>query len=723
MATTDLERLVVQFSADFKRLENETKRSTAMFNRQLRQMERQASSSVRRINTAFSGVGRLGGAAKGLIAGISAATVKTYIDSALRIENALKVAGLSGEELNSVYDKLYVSAQKNAAPLETLVTLYGRAALVQKELGVSSQELLSFTDNVAVALRVAGTDAQSASGALLQLSQALGSGIVRAEEFNSILEGAQPIAQAAAAGIREAGGSVAKLRQLVVDGKVSSEAFFRGFEAGAPILQEKVSNAVLTIDQRLTNLQTSLIDAAKRFNQSAQASETFGSGIDALANSIDNLDISALVADIDAIISKFAQGEAAARNFAAGIGEALGLDNVGKFLTGGEAQKSFFGGALTITSSKVIQDRISDAFKGGAVEGSAEIDKVLREKYGKGARIASTSETAKSPKANPISLADYAVPVSEKKGRAGGGRSSGRERINEYERELRSINERTAATVAETEALRQLNPLVDDYGYAVEKARTEQDLMNAAQRAGLAITPELRAQIAATADQWAMATAEANKLAEAQDKIRQRAEEWQDTAKDATRGFVDDLIAGKSAAEALANALDKVLNKLLDMVFDDLFTGIFKGGLFSGFSSGGVVKAATGGYISGPGGPRSDSIPAMLSNGEYVINAAATKKFGPLLDAINSGKGLALAGGGPVMRAPTIPNLQGARQSASSGAMRVDVGVSVDNDGNLQAYVKNISQQTTKRGIKAYDKTGPIRLRRDSQKAKTWGVV
>lgn len=647
MATTDLERLVVQFSADFKRLENETKRSTAMFNRQLRQMERQASSSVRRINTAFSGVGRLGGAAKGLIAGISAATVKTYIDSALRIENALKVAGLSGEELNSVYDKLYVSAQKNAAPLETLVTLYGRAALVQKELGVSSQELLSFTDNVAVALRVAGTDAQSASGALLQLSQALGSGIVRAEEFNSILEGAQPIAQAAAAGIREAGGSVAKLRQLVVDGKVSSEAFFRGFEAGAPILQEKVSNAVLTIDQRLTNLQTSLIDAAKRFNQSAQASETFGSGIDALANSIDNLDISALVADIDAIISKFAQGEAAARNFAAGIGEALGLDNVGKFLTGGEAQKSFFGGALTITSSKVIQDRISDAFKGGAVQGSAEIDKVLRAKYGKGARITSTSEAPKSTRPNPISLADYAVPAAEKKGRGASGGRSGRERINEYERELRSINERTAATVAETEVLRQLNPLVDDYGYAVEKARTEQDLMNAAQRAGLAITPELRSQIAATADQWAMATAEANKLAEAQDKIRQRSEEWQDAQKDALRGIVDDLVAGKSAAEAFAGALQKIANKLLDMAFDDLFTGLFKGGSGGGGLLGGLIPGFARGTNSAPRG-----LAVVGENGPELVRFSGGEQVIP----------------NHKLNAPTMPNLRGASSSSGGGS-------------------------------------------------------
>src|SRR5690606_18702903 len=127
--------------------------------------------------------------------------------------------------------------------------------LVQKELGISGEELLGFTDKIAVALRVSGKSAAESSGALLQLSQALGSGVVRAEEFNSILEGAQPIAQAAAAGLKEAGGSVAKLRQLVVDGKVSSEAFFRAFEAGSVILEDKVANAELTVSQGFVRFQ------------------------------------------------------------------------------------------------------------------------------------------------------------------------------------------------------------------------------------------------------------------------------------------------------------------------------------------------------------------------------------------------------------------------------------------------------------------------------------
>ena len=48
------------------------------------------------------------------------------------------------------------------------------------------------------------------------------------------------------------------------------------------------------------------------------------------------------------------------------------------------------------------------------------------------------------------------------------------------------------------------------------------------------------------------------------------------------------------------------------------------------------IKAADGGLIRGPGSDRSDSIPAMLSDGEFVINARSTRLFQPLLAAINS---------------------------------------------------------------------------------------
>jgi TP901 family phage tail tape measure protein len=61
-------------------------------------------------------------------------------------------------------------------------------------------------------------------------------------------------------------------------------------------------------------------------------------------------------------------------------------------------------------------------------------------------------------------------------------------------------------------------------------------------------------------------------------------------------------------------------------------------------SGGGVANVATGGWINGPGGPKSDIIPAMLSNGEFVVNAAAAKRFGALLEVINRSGGRGFSG-------------------------------------------------------------------------------
>jgi hypothetical protein len=61
--------------------------------------------------------------------------------------------------------------------------------------------------------------------------------------------------------------------------------------------------------------------------------------------------------------------------------------------------------------------------------------------------------------------------------------------------------------------------------------------------------------------------------------------------------------------------------------------------------SGQVIFAANGGFISGPGGPRDDRIPAWLSNGEFVVNAATTARLRPFLEQENA-KGY--AGGGLV---------------------------------------------------------------------------
>src|SRR5690606_26516425 len=211
MAVT-VERLIATLEARFDKYDRALNKALGNTNRTFTRIETRGKQMERRLAGLGSNFGASITKALAVAGGIRG--LQTLLDSATKIDNALKVAGLSGQELEKVYARLRDSAVKNAAPLETLVTLYGRVALVQKDLNVSQEEMLNFTDKIALALRVSGQSAAESSGALLQLSQALGSGKVQSQEFQSILEGSLPIAQAAAAGLKEAGGSVARLRQL-----------------------------------------------------------------------------------------------------------------------------------------------------------------------------------------------------------------------------------------------------------------------------------------------------------------------------------------------------------------------------------------------------------------------------------------------------------------------------------------------------------------------------
>jgi hypothetical protein len=59
-----------------------------------------------------------------------------------------------------------------------------------------------------------------------------------------------------------------------------------------------------------------------------------------------------------------------------------------------------------------------------------------------------------------------------------------------------------------------------------------------------------------------------------------------------------------------------------------------------------ILRAATGGWITGPGTETSDSIPALLSNREFIVKASSAKRFAPLLEAINEGRLPKFAEGG-----------------------------------------------------------------------------
>ena len=86
------------------------------------------------------------------------------------------------------------------------------------------------------------------------------------------------------------------------------------------------------------------------------------------------------------------------------------------------------------------------------------------------------------------------------------------------------------------------------------------------------------------------------------------------------------------------------------------------------------VGAATGGAIYGAGTGTSDSIPAMLSNGEYVVRAAAVKQLGvPFLDALNTGDYSGFSTGGLV-----TPDYSSGKQIGGGGSQVINVSLSVN---------------------------------------------
>jgi tape measure domain-containing protein len=169
-----------------------------------------------------------------------------------------------------------------------------------------------------------------------------------------------------------------------------------------------------------------------------------------------------------------------------------------------------------------------------------------------------------------------------------------------------SDQEKANEALQQEYAIRQgLNPLINDYGYALEKQQKTQELLNAAKEAGITIDEDLMKKIDLIADIYATGTAAIDRQREAQEELKKSVQDWADLGKSATRGFIDDLIEGKSAAEALGNVLGQLGDKLIDMGLNTLFgTGSganplgLLGQLFQPRASGGPVSKGQS-YIVG----------------------------------------------------------------------------------------------------------------------------
>lgn len=191
-------------------------------------------------------------------------------------------------------------------------------------------------------------------------------------------------------------------------------------------------------------------------------------------------------------------------------------------------------------------------------------------------------------------------------------------------------------------------------------------------------------------------------------------------AKETREAFGNDWLAGisdgmtaysdsfKSMRESMSDAVTGSLGKMSDSLADFVATGkadfrglaasilqdlsrmLIKMALFNamkaamgawgggGFRDGGMVQQfSNGGAVWGAGTSTSDSIPALLSNGEFVVNAAATRRHRALLEAVNQNR---YASGGAVGKLPVMPAVPAF--GAAAGGMTVNITINRDGTAN-----------------------------------------
>ena len=251
---------------------------------------REVRRELQRVDTASERTGRLLGRVFAFVGIVDAIRrLARLSDTYTEMSNRIAVAGEAIGNTNGVLEQLAEISNRTRTPVSQMVGLFQRGAIAAAELNATQAELLTFVEAVGKGFAIQGGSAARNAFALLQLSQALGSSIVRGEEFNSILEGAFPIALAAARGIERFEGSVAKLRLAIVSGKVTSEEFFRGILDQSEELDRTFATTVPTIGQAFTVFTNQLTIAVGHFNDASGTAQTFAGAIISLSNHLDRL--------------------------------------------------------------------------------------------------------------------------------------------------------------------------------------------------------------------------------------------------------------------------------------------------------------------------------------------------------------------------------------------------------------------------------------------------
>ena len=201
-------------------------------------------------------VGKIGSGLSGLtglLAGLaSVGFAKSMLDTAdamQTINSQVRQVTSSETEYLAVQRQLLDTANNTRASLESTASLYVSTSRALKDYGYTQQEILKFTEATNNAMTIGGVGAQQQAAALMQLSQALGSGVLQGDEFKSIAEAAPILLDTIA---EYMGKSRAEIKKLGSEGKLTADVIFKAISGASEKFGEQAAKMPMTMGQALT---------------------------------------------------------------------------------------------------------------------------------------------------------------------------------------------------------------------------------------------------------------------------------------------------------------------------------------------------------------------------------------------------------------------------------------------------------------------------------------
>lgn len=291
----------------------------------------------------------------------TAASIGQVADEFAGLRARMQLVVGEGPALEQAMAGVQSIALSTGSALAETGKLFTRIAEAGKTLGIGMAESLAITETISQSIQISGESAEASKAAIQQLVQGLQSGVLRGEEFNSVMEQAPRLAQALAAGL---GVTTGELRKLAEAGALSSASVIGALQGQAKTIQAEFAQLPPTIGRALESLKTNFAAYIGEVDASSGASAKAASAIKLVGENLELIS-GALINSGQAWLAWRAYNIAA---------EFLGLRGAVLASAAAKATDTAATAANTAaTAGNTLAQKANAAARGAAVAGTAEL--------------------------------------------------------------------------------------------------------------------------------------------------------------------------------------------------------------------------------------------------------------------------------------------------------------------------------------------------------------